>query len=101
MIDLMLTDNEIYGEEPSFEVQELTNKNEKLKDQLYVLDRTLDKATECIEQINFIINKAILDNIKKTNKQTAPVVIRSYREALLVYREIEEELKKYNEFVTS
>lgn len=94
MNDLYLTDEDIWGKEPSNVERSLIDENDKLKKKLIDSENT-------IEQIEGIVKKAIEVNLKKTNRETNVPLIKSHREALLVLREIEKELKEYYGKLTS
>ena len=95
MNDLFLSDEEIWGKEPSDVERSLMDENNKLKMKLINTDDLLDNACYTIEQIKSIVKTAIDVNLKKTNREHSVPVIKSYREALLVLREIEKELDDY------
>lgn len=92
---LWLTDEDIWGKEPSLEEQSLIDENNKLKKRIIDTDDNLENAEYTIKKIQEIIDKAIEDNIRKTNKTPSVPVVKSYRESLLVLRAIEKELKDY------
>lgn len=94
MNDLYLTDEDIWGKEPSDVEKSLIDENDKLKKKLIDSENT-------IEQIKAIVKEAIEVNLKKTNREYNVPVIKSYRKALLVLREIEKELDDYYGKLTS
>lgn len=95
MNDLYLTDEDIWGKEPTDIERSLMDENNRLKMKLINSDDLLDNACYTIEQIKAIVKAAIETNIRKTNYEHSVPVIKSYRESLLVFREIEKELNKY------
>lgn len=95
MNDLYLTDEDIWGKEPTDVERSLMDENNRLKMKLINSDDLLDNACYTIEQIKAIVKPAIEANLRKTNYEHSVPVIKSYREALLVFREIEKELDKY------
>lgn len=95
MNDLFLTDEDIWGKEPTDSERSLMDENNRLKMKLINSDDLLDNACYTIEQIKAIVKTAIETNIRKTNYEHSVPVIKSYREALLVLREIEKELDEY------
>lgn len=94
MNDLYLTDEDIWGKEPSDVEKSLIDENNKLKQKLI-------DSEDTIEQIKAIVKEAIEVNLKKTNREYNVPVIKSYRKALLVLREIEKELDDYYGKLTS
>lgn len=48
------------------------------------------------ERIELIVREAINKNIRETNRETTPMIIKAYRKNLLVLREIEEEYINYH-----
>lgn len=94
MNDLYLTDEDIWGKEPSDVEKSLIDENNKLKQKLI-------DSEDTIEQIKAIVKDAIEVNLKKTNREYNVPVIKSYRKALLVLREIEKELDDYYGKLTS
>ena len=94
MNDLYLTDEDIWGKEPSDVEKSLIDENNKLKQKLI-------DSEDKIEQIKAIVKEAIEVNLKKTNREYNVPVIKSYRKALLVLREIEKELDDYYGKLTS
>ena len=92
----ILTDEEIYGREPSLEEQTLIDENNKLKMKLIDADDKLDNAEYTIDKINKIVTVAIADNIRKTRMVANVSLVKKYREELLILRELEKELNDYN-----
>ena len=101
MNDLYLTDEDIWGKEPSDVERSLMDENNKLKMKLINTDDLLENACYTIEQIKSIVKTAIEVNIKKTKYEHSIPVIKSYRESLLVLREVEKELEDYYERTSS
>ena len=101
MNDLYLTDEDIWGKEPTDSERSLMDENNRLKMKLINSDDLLENASYTIEQIKRIIKTAIEVNLKKTNRESSVPVIKSNREALLVLREIEKELDEYYERTSS
>lgn len=95
--NLYLTDEDIYEKDPSFEEQSLLEKVKKLEQELEKIEDKLDNAENIIEKISKILEKGIADNIGKTKRTATISLIKSYRESLMVLRDIEKEIDKYNE----
>lgn len=51
------------------------------------------------EKIELIVRDAINKNIRETNRETTPMIIKAYRKNLLVLREIEEEYINYHNYM--
>lgn len=101
MNNLYLTDEDIWGKEPSDSERSLMDENNRLKMKLINSNDLLDNACYTIEQIKTIVKTAIEVNLKKTTREHSVPVIKSNREALLVFREIEKELDEYYERTSS
>jgi len=70
----------------------MNEENTKLNLEILQLQEELDLATRALSKIEQTLEPAITINIKKTQRTTAPSVIKAHRESLLVLREIQREL---------
>ena len=68
-----------------------------LKMQLIDTGEQLELARYSLNVIDKIVKQAIKTNLNKTNRTVTPMVVKAYREELLTLREIENELKSYQE----
>lgn len=96
MNDLYLTDEEIYGKEPTDTERSLMEENNKLKIKLINNDEELEISQYTINRMSDIIDKAINTNIRKTRMIANPSIIKIYREELLTLRALEKEIQDYN-----
>lgn len=71
--------------------------NNKLKLDIVNLQDDLYISNYALDNIEKIIKAAITTNIKKTQKVITPAIVKIYREHLLVYRSIEQEIRDWHE----
>jgi len=91
-----MSDEEIFGKEPTLEEQGLIDENNKLKVKIVNLDEELEISQYALEKITTIVKGAIDINLRKTRRSYDPPTIKKYREELLTLRAIEKELTDYN-----
>ena len=75
----------------------MEKENELLLSQIMTMKEKLFISNLALENIEKILLPAITINIKKTQRITSPSIVKSYRENLLVLRDIEREIRDWHE----
>lgn len=75
----------------------MKDENEILLSQVLKMREELYLSKLALNKIEKILLPAITTNIKKTQRVSTPKVVKAYRESLLVFRDIEQELKDYHD----
>ena len=97
MNDLWLTDEDINGKE-SLEEYALREENNKLKKRIINDEEKIEVLETILDKINGIVKAEIDINIRKTRTEHTIILIKKYREELLILRELEKQLELYNNY---
>lgn len=100
MNDLWLSDEDINGKE-SLEEQALREENNKLKKRIINDEEKIEILEKILDKINGIVKAEIDINIRKTRTAKPVVLVKKYREELLILRELEKQLELYNNYKDS